>query len=258
MDWATAEHFKEYLLAELPKVFRALLALLIGVLLSTLARRWLGAFLNRSRIRGDALLKDFFLRALSISIVLVAVMAALSNFLNVGSFLAGLGLTGLIIGFGLRDTVSNFASGLLLLVYRPFRAGELIEIEGTQGIVVELTIVNMEMISTDGVRVIMPNSKVWGAKIVNYSIAKNRRAEFAIKVPTGKIEPSIQAIQVALAKDNRVLKEPAPVINITSVAGDFAQLTIWAWAEPGNLASLTADAYRGQLAALEQAGIAIG
>src|SRR5207244_10502300 len=105
-------------------------------------------------------------RTVSLSILIAATLLALEALeLHMGSLVAGLGITGLILGFGLRDTLSNFASGLLLLIYRPFRAGELIEVEGALGVVEELTIVNMQMTTTDGVRVFMPNSKVWGAQI---------------------------------------------------------------------------------------------
>ena len=156
--------------------FLALLILLIGVLASKLSKRSLRAVLNRSRVRDDVLLKNFFLRTVSVSILIAATILALQTLgLPIGSLIAGLGITGLILGFGLRDTLSNFASGLLLLIYRPFRAGELIEVEGALGVVEELTIVNMQMTTTDGVRVIMPNSKVWGAKIVNHALGQRRR-----------------------------------------------------------------------------------
>src|SRR5215210_5255723 len=151
----------------LQNVLLALVILVVALAFSRVARKWLTALLNRSRVRDDLLLKSFFIRTLTLSVYLLAVLAALDTIgLQVRTFIAGLGITGLILGFGLRDTLSNFASGLLLLIYRPFRAGELIEVEGSQGVVDELTIVNMQMTTTDGVRVIMPHSKVWGSKII--------------------------------------------------------------------------------------------
>src|SRR5262245_25685925 len=136
----------------------ALVILAVGLLAAKLVRRSLSSVLERSRVRDDALLKSFFLRTITLFIVIISALGALKRVgFDATSMLAGLGITGLILGFGLRDTLSNFAAGLLLLIYRPFRAGELIEVEGSQGVVEELTIVNMQMTGTDGVRVIMPN-----------------------------------------------------------------------------------------------------
>jgi len=222
----------------------ALIILIVGVLISKLSRRWLRAILNRSRIRDDLLLKDFFLRSVSLAIFLVAIIIALDRVhVPVNSLIAGLGVTGLILGFGLRDTLSNFAAGLLLLIYRPFRAGEIIEVEGAHGTVEELTIVNMQMTTSDGVRVIMPNSKVWGSKIVNYSLSKRRRLELTLKVPDTDVERAIETIKGALDADDRILKKPAPLVRVTSVEDNAATLSIWAWTDPEDFQDVSADEY---------------
>lgn len=235
---------KAYITAHFPQWFGALIILLVGVLASKLSKRSLTPILNRSRVRDDLLLKNFFLRSISVAIVILATLLALENVnVPVGSIIAGLGITGLILGFGLRDTLANFAAGLLLLIYRPFRAGELIEVEGVHGVVEELTIVNMQMTRTDGVRVIMPNSKVWGSKIVNYSLSQRRRLELTLKVREGDVEIAIATIGTALADDPRILKTPAPQVRVTSIADDAATLCVWAWTSPENFQSATADEY---------------
>src|SRR5713226_5225527 len=116
------ESIKTFVISHAVQWFAALLVLLIGLLASKLSKRWLAAILNRSRVRDDLLLKTFFLRSVSLSIVIIATLVSLDNIgLPVTSLIAGLGITGLILGFGLRDTLSNVAAGLLLLFYRPFR-----------------------------------------------------------------------------------------------------------------------------------------
>jgi small conductance mechanosensitive channel len=236
----------------------ALIILLIGVLASKLSRRWLRSILDRSRVREDLLLKNFFLRSVSVAIVITAVLIALEKVnVPVTSLVAGLGVTGLILGFALRDTLSNFAAGLLLLIYRPFRAGELIEVEGAHGVVEELTIVNMQMTTTDGVRVIMPNSKVWGSKIVNYSLSQRRRLELTLKVREDDIEIAISAITKALADDPRILTTPPPSVKVASLSDNAATLTIWAWANPGDFQSVTADGYLRLLKQLNEAELQI-
>lgn len=236
----------------------ALFILLIGVLASKLSRRWLKSILDRSRVRDDVLLKDFFLRLVSVTIVLAATLIALEKIsVPVTSLIAGLGITGLIIGFALRDTLSNFAAGLLLLIYRPFRAGDLIEVEGAQGVVEELTIVNMQMTMTDGVRVIMPNSKVWGSKIVNYSLSQRRRLEMTLKVRDDDVEHAINAISDALADDPRILKMPPPSVKVASLTDNAATLTIWAWADPGDFHNVSADEYVRLLKRLNEAELQV-
>jgi small conductance mechanosensitive channel len=176
---------------------------------------------------------------------------------DVRTFIAGLGITGIILGFALKDTLSNFASGVLLLIYRPFRAGELIEVEGTKGVVEELTIVNMRMTTTAGVPVIMPNSKVWGAKITNYSPSRRRRVDFTMKVRIEDTEPAIKAIKAALAQDARILKDPAPVVRVVSVGNDAVRLATLVWTDPKDYERVCGDGYMSLMSALGHHAIKI-
>lgn len=252
------ETLKTEFVQNAPKAVYAALILIAGLCISAITKRWLRPILDRSRIRDDLLLKNFFIRTVVFCISALTILTALSKIgLDVRTFIAGLGITGIIIGFGLRDTLSNFAAGLLLLIYRPFRAGQLIEVEGTHGTVEEMTIVNMQMITNDGVRVIMPNSKVWGAKIVNYSLSQRRRIELIIKVREDDAEIAIDSILSTVTDDKRALKTPAPSVQITSIGNDAATLTIWIWALPSDFAQFSADAYKLILKALREQEIQI-
>jgi small conductance mechanosensitive channel len=228
----------------IPRVLYAAIIFLAGVVASRLARRWLAPILDRSRVGDDLLLKSFFLRVLSFSILILTALTALTKIgWDVRSFIAGLGITGIILGFAFKDTLSNFAAGLLLLIYRPFRAGHLIEVEGSIGVVKELTMVNTEMTSNDGVRVIMPNSKVWGARIINYSLSERRRLELTLKVRDAEAEEAVRVIYYALTGDNRILKSPPPSVRIKSIAENGATLLIWAWTDPMDFDAVSADEY---------------
>src|SRR6185369_11729122 len=235
---------KSFLFMYGPRWIIAILILVIGVLISKLSKRWLTKILDRSRISNDQLLRSFFFRSVSLTIAVLTTLAALANLnVEVTSIIASLGITGLILGFGLRDTLSNFASGLLLLIYRPFQAGHLIEVEGSHGVVEELTIVNMEMVTTDGVRVIMPNSKVWGSKIVNYSLSDRRRIDLIVKVREDDVEPAMSAIHAALSDDVRILKSPAPLVRVTSVTDNTAVLSVLVWTNPEDFQKVSDDEY---------------
>ena len=234
------------------------LIVLLAVVLSRLLKRWLDAAMGRTRIKDDLLLRSFFLRMLSIATIIIGALVALRVLgLDVTSFVAGLGITGIILGFGFKDVLSNLAAGMLLLIYRPFRAGHMIEVEGSQGTVEELTIVNMQMTTTDGVRVIMPNSKVWGAKIVNYSLSQQRRLELSLKVGEEDLDRAIEEINAALDRDDRVLKTPAPSVRVTGIADNCATMTIWAWTQPADYSAAGADQYVRLQSALWDAEISI-
>jgi len=234
----------------------ALFTIIIGVIAATLIRRSLKTFLDRTRIRTDPLLASFFVRAIySIILVLSLITGLKTAGVPVETFIAGLGITGIIIAFGLRDTLSNLAAGLLLLIYRPFRAGETIEVEGSKGIVQELTIVNMQMITTDGVRVIMPNSKVWGAKITNYSSAEQRRVEIIAKLRRRDARRAIEIINRLVDEDDRIVKSPPATVSVSSLAEDAAIVTVWAWTKPADFQQVTNDQYFAILNALNEAHI---
>ncbi|HKF59179.1 MAG TPA: mechanosensitive ion channel family protein [Blastocatellia bacterium] len=234
----------------------ALLILTMGLVAASLARRSLRVFINKTRIRTDPLLTSFFLRAVHSSILVVSLIAALGKAgVPVETFIAGLGITGIVIAFGLRDTISNLASGLFLLIYRPFRAGDTIEVDGSKGVVQELTIVNMQMTAADGVRVILPNSKVWGAKITNFSAADERRIEIVIKLRRRDVRTAIDIITRLLDHDDRMLKEPPPSVNVSSLADNDATITVWAWTKPPEFQPATTDQYLRILTALNEANI---
>jgi small conductance mechanosensitive channel len=236
----------------------ALLTIAIGVIAAKMVRRSLKAFLIRTRIRTDPLLTNFFLRATYLTILILSLITALKSAgLPIETFVGGLGITGILIGFGLRDTLSNLAAGLFLLIYRPFRAGETIDVEGSKGVVEELTIVNMQMTTTDGVRVIMPNSKVWGAKITNYSMADQRRIEILLKVRCRNVAGAIEIIKRVFDGDDRIIKAPEPTISVSSLVDNAAVLTAWAWTKPTDFQQVTGDQYLRILTALDEAGIEI-
>jgi small conductance mechanosensitive channel len=233
-----------------------LLTIAIGVIAAKLIRRSLKAFLDKTRIRTDPLLTSFFLRAIYSMVLALSVITALKTAgVPIETFIAGLGITGILIGFGLRDTLSNLAAGLFLLIYRPFRAGDTIEIEGSRGVVNELTIVNMQMTTTDGVTVIMPNSKVWGSKITNYSMAQQRRIEIIVKLARRDARRAIEIITPILEADDRVLKAPQPAVSVSSLAENAAALTVWAWTKPADFQPVINDQYLKILTALDQAHI---
>ena len=237
---------------------QALIILFVGLVVARLARRWLSSLLDRSRIKNDPLLRSFFLRALYLTIILAACLTALSKIgWDVATFVAGLGITGIILGFAFKDMLSNFAAGLLLLIYRPFRAGDVIEVDDSRGVVLDLTIVNMQMIREDGVRVIMPNSKVWGATVINFTLTERRRFEITIKLRQEDFDKADTVVKTALATDERILKSPPPSVEVTSIQYNTVTLAIRAWTKPEDYGDASKDAYVKVKKALRENGTPI-
>lgn len=252
------ETFKRIGLELTLNFIQALIILLVGVIVARLARKWLSSLLDRSRIKDDRLLKNFFIRSLYLTIMILASLTALSKIgWDVTTFVAGLGITGIILGFAFKDTLSNFAAGLLLLVYRPFSAGDVIEVEDSRGTVLDLTIVNMEMIREDGVRVIMPNSKVWGAKIMNFTLTERRRFEITIKLRQEDVERAAQTVKAALSQDDRILKTPPPSVEITAIQHNAVTLAIRAWSSPEAFAATSSEGYIKVQDVLREKGVLI-
>jgi small conductance mechanosensitive channel len=150
------------------KLLTAIAVLIIGVLLAKFAKRVLDESL--SRIELDVTLQKFITKSAEYTIYALAVLIALSTIgLNILPVIAGIGVAGFIVGFAVKDTLSNLTAGLLLIFYRPFNVGDKINTSGVTGKVKEINIVATVLETEDANIVTVPNSKVWGAPITKFS-----------------------------------------------------------------------------------------
>jgi small conductance mechanosensitive channel len=113
----------------------------------------------------------------------------------------------------------------------------------------------MQMVGNDGVRIIMPNSKVWGAKIINYSLSERRRIELIIKVPDDKTNQALIIIDSVLNLDERVMRDPTPSTQIISISDKAATLRVWAWTKPESHQSAVGDIYLRLSTSLSEEGV---
>lgn len=129
------------------------------------------------------LLQDFFENMISKLVMLIGVLIALAHIgVQIGPLLAGLGIAGFIIGFALQDTLSNFASCMMILLYRPYDVGDIIEAAGQRGTVHQMNLVSTTIFSFDNQRLIIPNNKIWGDIIKNVTSQETRRVDFEFYV----------------------------------------------------------------------------
>jgi small conductance mechanosensitive channel len=160
--------YLEFLVAYGTKIIAAVAILVAGTIGVKLADRILEKSFDRAKI--DITIERFIRRGVKYAIYAFAIVTALSAMgLNVQPIIAGIGIAGFIVGFAVKDTLSNFAAGMLLIFYRPFSVGDEISAAKVKGTVTEVNIIATIIETSDGDVVTIPNSKVWGAPISNHS-----------------------------------------------------------------------------------------
>ena len=197
---------------------------------SGLTKRAIGRLHSKSGTP-DVTLQTFLGSLIRYLIIIVGLMVALSQLgVKTTSVLAV--MSGLLLGVGLalQGALSNVAAGVMLLLFRPYRVGDLVEIGGRQGTVKALDLMITEIITPDNLKVTAPNGKIFGDFIVNYSKPTKRRVDVTFHIPPGKdLAQVLEAMKAKLADDKRVLKDPAPSFEANALNELFAEGIIRAW-----------------------------
>jgi small conductance mechanosensitive channel len=193
---------------------------------------------------------------LVLAIVVVAVLGMVG--VQTASLIAVFGAAGLAVGLALQGTLSNFASGVMLLLFRPFRVGDYIEAGGAVGTVEAIGMFSTTLNTPDNVKIIIPNSSVDGRMIKNYAANPTRRNDITLKVsPDDDIAVAIETVRKALAADERVLDQPEPFIGVSEISGASVSLEVRAWCRREDYGALRSDLMRALKERLEAAGCSI-
>ncbi len=213
--------------------FNAVTFLVIALAFLGLARigRWLAQRTFGRSKHMSSLASDFFVTFVSRAILLVGVVIAAAQVgIQVAPLLAGLGIAGFVLGFALQDSLSNFASGMMILMYRPFDVGDMIEAAGVLGTVKNMNLVSTSVLTPDNQMLIVPNSKIWGGVIRNVTHQPIRRVDLSFGIGYGEDGARAQAVLEALVNENpKVLKEPAPVVRLHELTGSSANFVVRPW-----------------------------
>ena len=160
---------------------------------------------------------------LTMAFVVVAVLGLFG--IPTASLVAVLGAAGLAVGLALQGTLSHFAAGVMLLVFRPFRVGDLVEVGGDVGKVKEIGIFSTVLNTTDNVRTIIPNAEVWGKPIKNYTANDTRRIDMVIGVGYGDdLSVAKETIERVVSADERVLADPEPQVAVSNLGDSSVDL----------------------------------
>ncbi len=238
-------------------LFGAAVILILGYWLSGKARHGVTFLIGRAP-NGDAMLQGFFGSVASYVVMIFTILAVLAQFgVQTTSFIALLGAAGLAVGLALQGTLSNVAAGVMLLFFRPFRAGNYVEVGGIAGTVKQLTLFTTELATADNVQIIIPNSNVWGQAVRNYSYHPTRRTEITFRINYGA-EPlkAIEEIKAVVKADARILTTPEPLVAVSALSDISIDLLLRIWTASGDMENVKFDLLRQVRARLDACGIA--
>lgn len=215
--------------------------------------------LSRSNLTISTLAQDFFIKSTGRLIMLLGVIIAIAQLgIEVGPLLAGLGIAGFVIGFALQDTLSNFASGLMILIYRPFDVGDVIEAGGVTGKVDQMNLVSTMVLTFDNQLLIVPNKQVWGGIIRNVTHQDTRRVDMTFGIGYSDDIPKAEVVLgEIIANHDKVLQDPAPVIRLHELGDSSVNFVVRPWSKTDDYWDVYWDITREVKQRFDEEGISI-
>ena len=194
----------------------------------------------------STLARDFLVGFSVKAVVVCGILVALSQFgLKIGPLLAGLGIVGFIIGFALQDTLSNFASGIMILVYRPFDVGDYVQAAGVEGEVRKMNLVSTTVHTPENHRLIIPNNRIWGDIIRNITSQDVRRVDLAIGVDYDDDVEQVEHLLSQIVGGHRLVKSlPEPVVRLHRLGDSAVEFTVRAWVDSDDYMTVYWDLLR--------------
>jgi small conductance mechanosensitive channel len=237
----------------------------VGAVAVLILGRWISAALRRAAVRGlarantDPTLVPFLSGIVYYVALAVVVIAVLGLFgIETTSLVAVLGAAGLAIGLALQGTLSNFSSGVMLLVFRPFKTGDFVDVAGTKGTVREVGIFTTVLDTPDNVRIVIPNSSIYGTTITNYSAYATRRIDLVVGVAyEDDLATAEGVIQRVLESEERVLDDPPAQVAVSELGDSSVNFVVRPWCRSEDYWPRRFDLTRRLKEALEQGGCSI-
>ena len=190
------------------------------------------------------------------AVLAVTVLARLG--VDVGPLVAGLGVTGFILGFAFQESLGNLASGLMIALNEPFKVGDFVEAAGLSGSILEINMMATVMATPDNKRIVLPNKAVWGGPITNYSALDKRRVDMQVGIAYGEdVAKAIETIRGVLAGVEGVLEEPAPAVATAALDASQVTINIRPWAKTSDYWAVYSATLSAVKDALQKAGIEI-
>lgn len=211
------------------KIIGAVLILIAGRIGAGAARKLIKRAMGKGNV--DPTIVGFVSRLGYVFVIVVAALAALAKFgIETTSFVAVLGAAGFAVGFALQGTLSHFASGVMIVIFRPFRVGDFIDAAGVNGTVEEIRLFTTVMATPDNIRLIVPNGKIFGDIIKNFSVNETRRVDVTVGIGYGdSIDRAIEVLLDVMKGDARIMRDPEPQIVVSELSDSSVNLLIRCW-----------------------------
>jgi len=235
----------------------AVFTLVIGMMVARFIAGTLHKILSKRRF--DSTIVDFVTRMVRYIIVAFVIIASLNKLgVETTSFVAIIGAAGLAVGLALQGSLSNFASGILIIALRPFKAGEYIEAAGTAGVVESVQIFSTTLTSPDNKFVVVPNSAILGGNIINYSRKPTRRIDLIIGVSYNADLAQTKAVLESVLNNTKgILPTPEPTIAVAELADSSVNLVVRPWVNGPDYWPIRFELMESIKNALDEAGIEI-
>lgn len=235
-----------------------IIILILGWIVARWARQAVDRGLGRIE-RIESTLRNFLASAVRYLVLALTALAVLSQFgVQTASLITLLGAASLAIGLALQGTLSNLAAGVMLLFFRPFRVGDYVEAGGHAGTVKGIDLFMTEFATPDNVRILVPNGRIWGGSVINYSHHTTRRVDLTVGIDYGDdIDKAFAAIGRVVTADTRVHDEPAPLVAVTELADSSVNIVVRAWCDAGDYWPLKFALAKAVKEELDAAGITI-
>jgi small conductance mechanosensitive channel len=215
-------------------IVMAIVIYIVGKLVVGVVVNLIGKILERGK--HDAMLVDFVKAILRAILMLFVIIASLNQLgVDTTSLVAIFGAAGLAIGLSLQGSLQNFAAGVMLLVFKPFKAGDFIEAGGATGVVKNISIFNTIMTTGDNKEVIVPNGGIYGGNITNFSAKETRRVDMVVGIGyDSDLKKAKEILLEMVNADERILKEPAPTVAVAELADSSVNFVVRPWVASGD------------------------
>ncbi len=248
---------QEHLIDWGSKIGSALLILVVGILASKWIVRLIGRGMRHAKV--DDMLVDFVTSLLKWTLYFVVIIAALTSLgVPTTSFIAVLGAAGLAIGLALKDSLQNFAAGVMLIMFRPFKTGDFIEAGGAEGVVEDVHIFSTTMRTADNREIILPNGDIFSGKIVNNNARDTRRIDLVIGVGyNDDLREAKKILEKVISEEERILKDPEPMIAVGELGASSVDILVRPWVKTSDFFATKCALTENIKLALDDAGISI-
>jgi small conductance mechanosensitive channel len=211
------------------EVVGALIILVVGYWIARAIRTLLAGIMRKAKT--DETLTSFVCSLSYVALLTFVVIAALGKLgIPTASFIAVVGAAGLAVGLALQGALANFAAGVLMVIFKPIKVDDFVEVAGVTGIVEDIEIFTTQLRTPDNKTIIVPNGKVMGDSITNFTAKDCRRIDLVIGVSyADDLDKVKQVLEGVLAADARVLKEPAPMVGVLEMADSSVNFVVRPW-----------------------------